>query len=203
MGGLGSGRWWRWDQQTSLNECLSVDVRDWNRRGLLRAGLGFSWQWSIHDQPTGSISVRVHADSIVVSYVQGEGTHRRSVDETVWLASTACHLGGRRRWFSCPGCQNRAAKLYLRSAYFRCRRCCWMPYACQQESPYDRALRRAQKLRRRLGASPCIGEPIAEKPKGMHWRTFKRLQAEVERREQTVDGHLARYVVERFGRLPG
>ncbi len=38
-------------------------------------------------------------------------------------------------------------------------------------------MRKARKVRRRLGASDDLFEPIWEKPKGMHWRTFRRLQA--------------------------
>jgi hypothetical protein len=74
----------------------------------------------------------------------------------------------------------RAAKLYSASAYFRCRKCCRLPYASQQETVLDRANRRAFKLRRRLKDDGGIGDPIWKKPKGMHWRRFERLKAEVE-----------------------
>jgi hypothetical protein len=39
-----------------------------------------------------------------------------------------------------------------------------------------RSLRRARKLRRRLRAGSGVGDPIWDKPKGMHWRTFDRLK---------------------------
>jgi hypothetical protein len=202
MGGRGSGQLWRWDRQTSLNECLSIDVRDFKRRNLLRAGLGFSWYWSINDQPTGSIGVRAHQDRVVLSYTYGQGDGRRGVEETVWLCHTKCHLGGQRVWFTCPGCHDRVAKLYLLSAYFRCRTCRRLPYACQQETPHDRALRQAQKLRRKLGASPAIGDPMWDKPKGMHWHTFERLKDEVERRDDIANIHLMRHMITRFGWQP-
>jgi hypothetical protein len=46
MGGPGSGRLFHFDRQTSLEECLWIDVCDWKRRGLLLPGMGFSCKGS-------------------------------------------------------------------------------------------------------------------------------------------------------------
>jgi hypothetical protein len=53
-----------------------------------------------------------------------------------------------------------------------------LPYASQEETAEDRALRKVRTLRARLGASMDLLEPIWIKPKGMHWRTFARLVQE-------------------------
>jgi hypothetical protein len=37
-------------------------------------------------------------------------------------------------------------------------------------------MRKARKIRQGLGASMNLLEPIWQKPKGMHWRTFERLR---------------------------
>jgi hypothetical protein len=37
-------------------------------------------------------------------------------------------------------------------------------------------MRKARKIRQRLGASNNLFEPVWEKPKGMHWKTFERLR---------------------------
>ena len=47
----------------------------------------------------------------------------------------------------------------------------------EREADDDRATRRADKLRNRLGWEPGILNGNGDKPKGMHWRTFAQLQA--------------------------
>jgi hypothetical protein len=37
-------------------------------------------------------------------------------------------------------------------------------------------MRKARKIRERLGASTNLFQPVWEKPKGMHWDTFERMQ---------------------------
>ncbi|MBX7135022.1 MAG: hypothetical protein K1X67_20335 [Fimbriimonadaceae bacterium] len=53
-----------------------------------------------------------------------------------------------------------------------------MAYACQREAPDDRAARRADRIRKRLGWQPGILNGKGDKPKGMRWRTYERLTAE-------------------------
>lgn len=48
----------------------------------------------------------------------------------------------------------------------------------RRQADDDRAARRADTIRRRLGWEPGILNGSGLKPKGMHWRTFERLQAE-------------------------
>ena len=96
----------------------------------------------------------------------------------VQLANTACHYGGQRTWWLCPavGCGRRVAVLYG-GAVFACRQCQRLAYASQREAPDDRACRRADKLRDRLGWEAGILNGEGNKPKGMHWLTYERLKA--------------------------
>ena len=50
-------------------------------------------------------------------------------------------------------------------------------YRSERETLDDRATRQSDKLRDRLGWIPGILHGNGPKPKGMHWRTFERLQA--------------------------
>ena len=49
-------------------------------------------------------------------------------------------------------------------------------YASQQEIPVRRAMRRAQKIKMRLGGSDDPLEPFPQKPRVMHRRTYRRLR---------------------------
>ena len=63
-----------------------------------------------------------------------------------------------------------------------------VPPRCSQstsEAEDDRALRRAQAVRMKLGSSGSMAVPFPDKPKGMHWRTYERLRAEHDGSERT------------------
>jgi len=131
--------------------------------------------------------------------VRRPGEDWRDISSTIDLAWTPCHFGGQRVWFRCPGCGDRAQKLYMHAAYFRCRTCCGLPYASQQETPLDRGLRKSRKLRRKLGHDGERGDPVLWKPGGMHWRTFDRLRNQIDAQEQVAEA----YFIEATKRLLG
>ena len=70
-------------------------------------------------------------------------------------------------------------KLQLLGRYFLCRHCNALAYASQYEQPWQRALRRANKLKQRLGVDVGIAEPFPDKPKGMWVRTYACLLDEI------------------------
>jgi len=74
------------------------------------------------------------------------------------------------------GCGRRVAVLHG-GRMFACRQCNDLAYRSQREADDDRATRRADTIRRRLGWEAGILNGNGWKPKGMHWRTFERLQA--------------------------
>jgi hypothetical protein len=63
-----------------------------------------------------------------------------------------------------------------------------LAYRCQREQPHDRALRRAFKLRDKLGGIGGIGGYIP-KLKWMRWRTYERAMARIDKAKEVVDAY--------------
>jgi len=103
----------------------------------------------------------------------------RGTSQTLRLAWTPCHYGGKRAWWLCPipGCGRRVAVLYAGSV-LACRHCHQLAYKSQRETATGRAYRQANKLRARLGWVPGVINDTGGKPKGMHWTTYGRLFVE-------------------------
>ena len=72
------------------------------------------------------------------------------------------------------GCGQRVAILYGYSI-FACRECHQLAYQSQRETADNRALLRAQNIRKKLGGSANMLEPFPPKPKGIHWYTYWRM----------------------------
>ena len=121
--------------------------------------------------------MNVESDHVVLqyNYMRLDGTWQ-PIKYAVSIEWTPCHYGGQRPWFICSmgGCGQRVAILYGNSI-FACRKCHQLAYACQREVSHDRALRRAQNIRKKLGGSANMLEPFPPKPKGMRWYTYWRM----------------------------
>lgn len=117
----------------------------------------------------------VHDDGVLFMYT----INGRNVTPFAEFEYTACNLGGARIWFSCPGCGNRCAVLYVRHE-LACRKCNNMAYACQSEGARDRRIRRSRKVADRVGA-PTLLWSMPPRPKYMHHRTYLRQRLEYER----------------------
>ena len=185
----------------------AIDVRSWHREGLLHAGQYFSCSWTRGGEPSGSINVRTETDAVVLIFCsRGSGNDEgRSVEQRVPIVWSSCHLGGRRPWFQCTAsargryCGRRVAKLYLgNSSIFACRHCYGLAYESQQQSPLDRSVRQAQKIRQRLGGSMnLLRDPFPEKPPGMHSRTYGRIRQRAEVAEERSNDLFLRWLYRR------
>jgi hypothetical protein len=180
MGGFGSGR--KFGAECT-SDYRSIDIRRWQRDGLLNAGRQFNWQWSCNGKAIANIDVKAEIGLVRLSYsCRKIGDEWESQAYPVMLQTTPCHYGGMRYWFICPavGCSRRVALLYLGDKIFACRHCYQLAYQSQRETDDDRRIRKADKIRDKLNWEPGILNGNGWKPKGMHWKTFWRLQAEHE-----------------------
>lgn len=176
MGGFGSGRRPQGRRRGFAERACSIDIRDLARAGTLRAGYAGHLQWAIGTQFHGRVQIETAASTLRFTYRLPSDkwdAPSRSVD--VAIAQSGCHLGGSRAWFVCPGagCGTRIAILYF-SHGVACRRCHDLAYTSSRESCGMRAIRRADRLRARLGWKPGVANGIGPKPKHMHWKTYAR-----------------------------
>jgi hypothetical protein len=179
MGGFGSGRHNSWSAKTTTESQHRVDIRWLKKQDDLRSGKAGLISWSLRGERTGSIGYRMKADRMILNYRhRPKGGDWEEVEQTILFDRTPCNYGGQRKWFLCPRCWTRVAVLYGAGKYFFCRHCYDLAYGSQQESRADRLMRKARKIRHRLGASDDLFEPIWLKPKNMHWKTFDRLRKE-------------------------
>ena len=168
MGGFGSGKQ---GGKRCTNDMLALDVRSINRAGRLTPGSWFTWQWTCNGEKTASIQLRVETDSVVLDYRNRSNHHNGGEWEpmryAVALDWTPCGFGGKRVWWRCPaiGCGRRVAVLHG-GRVFACRQCNRLAYRSQREADDDRATRRADKVRKRLGWEPGILNGNGWKPKG-------------------------------------
>jgi hypothetical protein len=118
------------------------------------------------------------------------------IDDKVYLAPTRPHFGGLRWWFMCPQLNRRVRKLYLPldGRHFWSRRAYELAYASQRETKFDRALRRARKLRVRLGGDPADNES-PDKPPRMRWATYNRLLDKLRAADGLADERLRRLLI--------
>ena len=138
-------------------QCLQIDLCDLRRNDWLVPGLACK-----------------RGNTVTIAW--------RGTVITAHLVSTAMHLGGRREWFRCPACSSRVRILY--GPDFACRTCQRVNYPSTRQSTGDRAITRAVRLRRRLGADGSLMEPFPGRPKGMKRKTWWRLFAKANRDEQ-------------------
>ncbi len=181
MGGIGSGSWFRWSSRETTERQHRIDIRYLKKQGYLRPGVIDLLSWSWRGTLTGSIRFRMEEGRMVLIYRhRSRGGELEDVEQVITLDRTPCNYGGHRSWFLCPLCWRRVAVLYGAGKYFLCRHCYGLAYSSQHEGPSDRLLRKARKIRERLGASDNLLEPIMFKPVNMHQKTFDRLRREAD-----------------------
>jgi hypothetical protein len=97
MGGLGSGGYYRFGKKDRAEDCLSLDVRRWQREEYLDPGRFFGWAWYQEGREVSSISVAVLRGAAKLSYSIGLEGRKEDFRYTVPLTWTPCNFGGSRR----------------------------------------------------------------------------------------------------------
>jgi hypothetical protein len=156
----------------------SIDLAWLRRRRMLEPGRISTLTWSIGGERTGAISLAAQTDGVrLLCSLTGRDGTKTSINEFVPFTCTATMFGGRRQWFMCLKCRRRCRRIFG-GRYFRCRKCYGLVYASTREPPHQRAIDRADRLRKRVGGDRGAfdGECFPPKPPRMRWRTYRRLE---------------------------
>lgn len=186
MGGLGSGGWNR-RHYGVVEAHRTLDAARLQREGCLTDGWFGSWTWTSSDGDKNSIVVAGGRDAVTLVYRAriGDGDWT-AMEERVALDWSPRRFGGAQAYFRCPGCARRVRFLSGAGPRFLCRTCHGLVHASTRERDGDRAMRRARKLRRRIGAEDCLDGAIGLKPKGMHQTTYDRILDDIAAAERAV-----------------
>jgi hypothetical protein len=186
MGGFGSGGH-NLRHRGTVEGWRRIDAAFLQKRGLLTDGWAGTPTWTSDDGETHLINVFGGRDEIRLSYRQRvNGGPWQDVDERVAIEWSPRTYGGAQAYFLCPRCAARRRYLIGAGVRFLCRACHGLVHASSRQRPGDRATRRNQKLRARLGVGQGLGDWIGPKPKGMHARTFDRIRGRIHAAEADV-----------------
>lgn len=186
MGGIGSGNWYRWDKRTTIEETKRIDIRYMRKQSLLEPGRSGSLSWTIGGEPSGDIRFSCYPDHLNLHYrFRRYGGEWKSVEQRINLEFTSCNYGGRRPWFTCPGCERRVAILCGYDKLFLCRHCYQLPYGSQHEDSFSRWIRKREKIRKR-----AFDDSGYRKRKHLHHATFERLLSEFCELDWLCDSYL-------------
>ncbi len=179
MGGPGSGTWWRWSKRDTCESYSSISIAYLRANDLLKPGKRATLSWSRFGQPVSSIGIEYTSWGLALEYNSrsSAGGEWRQIREVIPWDRTEQPFGGTRLWFRCLSCNRRCGVVYG-GQHYRCRKCWQLSYASQQEAYRVPGLARARTIRRKLGGSEGIDDAFPKRPKGMHQRTYQRLQSE-------------------------
>lgn len=186
MGGLGSGTWSRGDAKPRVESCLRLSVSKLYRWGYLAGdSQWFNITWRECGEPIGSIGGYGSRDDVRLVYTTGAASGEPKLwSYGIQLEWTPCNYGGCRPWFRCPACGDRVATLFG-GKQFRCRKCQGLAYRSQTADYLNQALNKRERLEARF----YNHNGMLYRPKGMHWKTFNRINAALDEHEGVVDRH--------------
>ena len=158
------------------------------REGFAEAGFSRSGtlSWSRGGEPAGIINYTCDMRDAEFAKLElrftvtDRGTgEESSYTQRIGLSYTVPHLGGKRWWMHCPVNGERVGKLYCPPGAhtFASRKAYRLGYYSQRISQKDATFERLFRLQKKLGCREGWEQPI-RRPKGMHHRTYAKLEEE-------------------------
>lgn len=168
---MGRGEYPRKNAKISTEDLLQLRLVDLKKLKYLASGQSNVLHWTRNGKKIVSIMCTVTDGSIIFTYaIRDENNNLIPVNKTIYFTLTPCNYGGHRKWFCCR-CGRRVAVMFIYRQTIACRHCFNAVYASQREDAILRYWRKIYKLEDKLKDNNC-------RPKGMHMKTFKRINDE-------------------------
>jgi hypothetical protein len=140
MGGFGSGEWLRMAKKPTVDESLTLEVR--NFRNCLLSDSSGDISWTLANGAKASLGFTISCSRRPVVTLRYRWDDQEDISIPVRFETTVTKFDGTRYWFTCPlivrgvACNRRAAKLHLPpgARYFGCRACHGLTYRSSQEA---------------------------------------------------------------------
>src|SRR5262249_25962699 len=201
MGGYGSGQY---GGRPTVESALRLDIDSMMHWGAIQPGFHLGGEMRLHQLYGDDIDVKFESLAgdpenswlgLRSSIAASRWGEELKIDDKVYLAPPRPHFGGLRWWFVSPHLNRRVRKLYLPlgGRHFWSRHAYELAYASQRETKYDRALRRARKLRLRLGGP--TDDEYPDKPPRMRWATYNCLLNKLRAADGVADERLKRGLI--------
>lgn len=124
MGGCGSGNWHRSDRKYTVEESLTLAMRDFRDPNRSSGSI----TWTTDDEETSTIGYLVNWCGPPTIKLEYRWDDSEDVRVFIRLETTDTQFGGQRWWFMCPltvngvACKRRVGKLHLPpdARYFSC-----------------------------------------------------------------------------------
>lgn len=151
MGGYGSSRWASEATKYTVEECLSLRIKDLVKEDILKPNWRtfryVTWSNSFTNKVTSSLSYEIDTTKGNVPYCfirlyYTMTQTQENIDYKILLTTTQPNVGGLRWWFQCPlvvnnrSCMRKVSGIYRtpNGRYFGCRHCLSLTYRSCQES---------------------------------------------------------------------
>ncbi len=180
--------------EDGLRLSLPKLIRDgFLRRGEYTAPRVLRWLWSYTDEEAARLVFSGNLEGQNYGWIRLQAD---SIDQRIDLRTRPRQFGGSQWYFNCPSTGRDALVLWRPPGADRfAARQRWgrqVAYGSQFETPHDRALSNAHRIRTRIGGAfwAPLDLPFPPKPKGMRWATYDRIAQRCEGYEATVDARL-------------
>jgi len=124
-----------------------IDLAWLRRTGARVPGYNGHITWSYQGNVKASVAYTVERAGLRLRYKRNN--QAESISEFIPISTTATKFGGRRHWFSCPGCKRRCRMVYG-AERFLCRLCLGAEYESKYQDVAMTIAARRWRIRQRL-----------------------------------------------------